>query len=343
MGRKAIRYGAIGIVAILVGRSVLSISIALWKAAFPAPPPPPTIGFGMLPAIQFPESDSVPSTYALETPTTRLPVFPDRAKVFFVPTNQPNLLADQDAKAVAAAYSFLQEPRVISLTEYRWTKNQPLLTTFTLDILDYTFTYYTDFHSRPELLIGAQPPDEFEAVQRTKTFLSQGGLLPADVATSSGTVTYLTNLGGSLEPASVVNDADYAQVVLARRPIDDIYPIISANGQPGTITAILTGAISGTDSIVQAESTYREIDRLGAETYPLRPIRDAWELVQANQAYIVNPAGLERVAIRRVELHYYESPEEQAYLQPVYAFFGDEGFVALTSALSSQFIERNPN
>lgn len=340
--RKAIKYVVIGLAAFLVARFLITTGIAIWRALNPPPPPPPTVGFGKLPALTLPESENKPQQYTLETATGKLPTFSDRAAVLFMPQKTPSLLADQEAREIAGEFGFRREPSALNQREYRWNRNEPLLSTLTLDIVDHTFTLYTDFLSRPELLLNTELPDDFAAVQLVKRHLSSAELLPPDVASASGKISYLKGLGGSLAPAVSYSDADFVQVDLFRSPIDGQYELITQDGTKGTISALLSGAFKGTDNIVQLEFHHHEADYLQPETYPLRSVREAWQVIQANEGYIINPQEVTTAVIRDVELMYYDDIDGQLYLQPVYVFKGDNDFQAITSALDQTYVERNP-
>src|SRR5690349_7238581 len=122
LGRQGLKFGGILLVALIVGRTFLTAFTAYWKATHPAPPPPPTVGFGLLPAIRFPDQplESRPKSYTLETATGRFPDFGDRAKVFFMPLNSPSLLDDERAKATAARFGFVFEPERLSARTYQF-------------------------------------------------------------------------------------------------------------------------------------------------------------------------------------------------------------------------------
>lgn len=342
ISKNVLKYGSIGIVTILFARFLLNTSITIYKNLNPPPPPPPTVGFGKLPALAFPDRETKPQEYRLETATGKLPSFEDRAKVFFIPETAPSLLTDQAVKEIAQNLGFTGQPSILDARTYRWSKNIPLISTITIDALDNTFTMYTDFLTRPELLIDAQLPDDFEGVATLKNFISRAGLLHSDIATVSGSIEYLKSLGTTLEPALSYSDAEFMRVDIFRRPIDQLYPMVTENGR-GTVSALIAGALGGEQSIVEIEYKHRAIDYIDTETYPLRSVSDAWQLVQANEGYVINPQEVSEVVVREVTLGYYDSLEPQAYLQPVYIFSGDEDVVIIVSAVDPVYIERNPN
>ncbi len=342
IGRQAVKFAVIGIVVLIVGRTLLTAAINFYVAMNPPPPPPPTVGFGILPAITFPATSQASSvtSYRLETPTGRLPAFGDRAKVFLMTKTRLGLLSDQKAKQIAAQYDFVFAPEVLDSTTYRWTKSQPLESTLQIDLNTFYLTMSTDYLSRPELLSRGELPSQVEAVSRVKAMLGAGGLLPADTATASADVTYLKALGGDLQPAVSFSDADYIEVDITRTPIDLKYRMYTPEGYKGTIHAIVAKGLQQNESIVKLELHHQEADYTQVHTYPLRPVDTAWRMLQAGQGYVVSSGGAATATIRTVSMGYYDSFDQQSYLQPIYVFEGDGGFLAYVPALDQTYIQK---
>lgn len=340
VGRKVVKFGLIGLVVLIVGRTLLTAAVTYYRAVNPPPPPPPTVGFGLLPKIEFPPQKSHQvTTYKLETPTGRLPNFGDRAKVFFMPQSSLGLLSDEKVKNIAAEYDFLFAPEVIDSRTYRWKKSQPLESTFQINAQTLQFTLNTDFLSRPELLSSNKLPQNSEAVSRVKSMLAAAQLLPEDMATAAGEAVYLKALGGELQSAAAYSDADFVQIDLNRTPIDGRYRMFSPEGYKGTVQAIVSGLFGGNDSIVQLDYNYHPVDYSQVETYPLRDPDSAWKLLQAGEGYIADPGVNPTATIRDVILGYYDSFTEQAYLQPIYVFIGDDGFLGYVPALDPTYTQ----
>lgn len=340
-GRLAVKYGLIGLVALMVGRTFFSALISFWKATHPAPPPPPTVGFGKLPAIAFDKQgeDDKPKSYSLELATADFPDFGDRAKVFFMPKAAPSLLADEAVKEIASTYGFIFEPEVLDSRTYRWTKSQPLEMSIKIDIQNNNFSLNSNYLTRPELLSNNKLPENFEAVTQVRSFLSAANLLSKDIATSSGKVSYLKSLGGELSEAFSLSDADFVQVDLDRTPIDGKYEMVSPDGRSGVVSVILTGALNGNNSIVDAEYHLKKVDYSQIETYPIRTVTSAWKILQAGEGYIADKGEDDEALIRKVELAYYDDWKEQSFLQPVYVFRGDSGFVGYVGAVDPLFVQ----
>lgn len=335
IGRQAVKFSVIALVVLIVGRTLLTAFANYWRATHPPAPPPPTMGFGPLPTIIFPSqsTDEKPKSYRLETSTGRLADFGDRAKVFLMTKTNLSLLADQRVREIASKYGFVFTPQILSTNVYRWTKSQPLESTLEINSKTFTMDLTTDFKSRPELLSGNKLPDAAAATSRVRSFLSSADLLAKDVATAEAKISYLKLLGSELQPAASFSDADFIQVDLNRTKVDGMYDFYTPNGTRGVIHAIVTGALNGNSSIVELAYHYFNVDYSQVHTYPLRSPDSAWRLLQSGEGYIANPGTGDTAVVRAVNLGYFESETEQAYLQPVYVFTGDNGFMGYVSAL----------
>ncbi len=341
--RQAVKYGSIALVVLIVGRVLLNGFTAYWKATHPEPPPPPTVGFGILPALRFDKrtQEEKPTNYKLETADGGIPDFGDRAKVFFMPKISANLLADQNAKNIASKYGFVFEPEVIGMETYRWNKSKPIASNLEMNIRNHNFKLTTNYLSHPEFLVNSQALSGSKAIERIKQFLKKSDLLPDDVASASAEVVYLKSLGGELAPAVSQSDADFIQVDLDRTPIDEIYKMYSPQGYKASIRAILTNAMDGNDSIVDFDMNYNQIDYEQVETYPLRSVQSAWQILQAGEGYIASKGKKDSVVIRRITLGYYDDFQEQNYLQPIYVFENeDDGFLGYVNALDPKYIQK---
>jgi hypothetical protein len=290
--------------------------------------------------LNFPEvlDENKPQTYTLELADGKFPDFGDRAKVFLMPKTPPNLLADQKVKELASKYDFTSPPQVLDSRTYRWTKSQPLEMTMQMDLQNTTFSIKSNFLSRPDLLLNNQLPENFEAVTTIKTILSGAGMLPDDVATNSGKVSFLKAIGGELQPAVSLSDADFLQIDLNRNLIDQQFDMFGPDGNRGVISAIMSGALTAGSGVVELEYHYFPVDYAQMETYPIRTADQAWRVLQAGEGYVARPSTSPNVIVRSAVLGYYEDWQEQEYLQPIYIFEGDGNFVGYVSALDPRFI-----
>lgn len=335
-GRNAIKYGAIGIVLLIVARFTLSTGMQIYKALNPPGPPPPTMGFGQLPTPTFPVQlpNERPSTFVLETVGQRFPSFGTQIPVYYIPGYEPDLLALDQAKEKAAQLGFLFEPEKVSNQVYRWRQQTPLPATLEMDIVNKTFDLETDWASSVTLLDKKFIPDEKQVTSELRTLLRTIGLTELDVATASPQITYLRALAGETKEANSISEADFVQADLYRVAPADLRSVTATPDQ-GVIRVIFSGSRNTGERVLSFQSHYYPVTWSDPQTYPLQSASQAWEQLLAGQGYVTRK-GKDTVSVRSVSLAYYEPPTPDAFYQPVYVFEGDNGFQALVPALDPQ-------
>lgn len=333
IGRLIVKFGGIALVLLMIGRMVINGATALWIATHPEPPPPPTQGFGPLPPIDFGSggSEVKPQLYQLELPRS-FPAVPDRAVVYRQSKSQLGLLSLEETQAHAQRLGFISQPIALDDSLYRWRKNGILNATVELDIITKNLEYQTDYLSRPEVQVNNDLPNSFDAVQTVKQFLSSTDLLPADMATAAGETEFLKISGGQLRPAVSLSDAQAVRVDIFRTPLFGLAGY-TGDGKTGLISAIVA-SLNGQPTVISLSLNYAPIDYTIPHTYPLRSPQEAWQAFQAGQGHVAAAQRADVATIRAVSLGYFESPA-QTYLQPIYIFSGDNGFIGYISALSS--------
>ena len=106
------------------------------------------------------------------------------------------------------------------------------------------------------------------------------------------------------------------------------------------ISIILSGSNNLKKRIIQFAYTYWTIDYQTSATYALKTSAKAWEDLQAGKGYIARyPANTSGAVVRSVYLAYYDSFDPQTYLQPVFVFEGDNGFLGYVPAVNSEWVE----
>ncbi len=335
--RKVIKFGAIFLVFLMVGRVALTSFIAFWKAANPPPPPPPSVGFGPLPKIIFPNQTSKPTSYRLETVGGTTPFITDRANVYFMPSVQANIRALERAnqKAVLLGYQF--EPEAIDSRRYRWTNTTPIVSTLEMDILTGTFSITTNWASYPTLLTNTRLASKEDSINQVKNLVIQAGAVSTDFKTASASAKYLKAIGGQYQEVSVAIDADFVQVDLFRPAVNPKYSSVTSKGKEGPVHAVITP----TGTILEMKMHLFPIETQPAEDYPLRSTAEAWQLLSNGEGYVAQKGELDTAIVRSIYMSYYEPDTEQPYYQPVYVFEGDKGFVGIVEAVDARCIQPN--
>lgn len=343
--RKVIRYGIIAFVLIVIGRIALIGAIDLYRNLRPSPPPPPTVNFGRLTALPFPDLNiELPElTFILDTPTGALPSFPDQMRVYYMPQKTANLFSVDRMRERARGLGFNTQPREESSTIYSFT-HATTPATLTMDVVYETFSLSFNL-AEDSSPLSTRAPDVQSATQMVRQRLTQAQSLPEDL---NGAVTheFLRVEGQNLVRALALSDAQLTKINLNRSSIKyseapeaPEYPSVSANPKEGNVWFIVSGNNDRERSLIAGEYRYFPIDYTKIETYPIKTAAQAFEELKAGGGYIAN-LGLNtdgQITIRSAHLAYYDPNVPYSYYQPVIVFEGDGEFVAYVPAVTNDY------
>ena len=338
--RRIIKFTVIFVFVFVFGKIILDFGLNLWKKLHPPPPPPPTVSFGQLPAIKFPkETANRPQEFQLQTPTGTFPQSKDRAKVYFMPSVKPNLLALDKAKELAKRLGFENEPIRINDKVFEWKKNNIGQTVLKMDIFSGSFNLSFDWKNDPSLLLEKNLPGKEQAKIEADNFLQRAGLKEKDLAKGKMKVSFLKVSGKKLFPALSVSEANFVQVEIFRQDYDEL-PVITLNPKKGIISLIFSGSTTEEKKLVKAEFNYFPVKTDSWGTYPLKTPAAAWEELKSGGGYIASFNNKENtVIIRRIYFAYLDTYEPQQFLQPVIVFQGDNDFFAIVPAITDEWLK----
>lgn len=340
VARKAVKYGAIGLVALMIGRVILTSAYTYWKALHPDPPPPPDVKFGRLPKLVFPQKEPVSMQYSLETRTGGLPGnMPTQFTVYFMPIKKPSLLAYDAAKNVATRLDFIAEPTKLSDDTYRWDSSDPIQSTFTINVITGAFVLNRRWQDDPGYTNPNLIFNDEQATDRVYNILSRLELLPEDIKEGEVTLNELKADKDQIVSAVSRSQAHFVRVNMYRKPIDEI-PVIYPRSDRGPISVILALQREEDKQYVNIDYNYYPVDRETSAVYPIISVAEAWKRLQAGASYVVNvKSNTATTVVRDISIEYYDAEEPQQYLQPVYVFRGDNDFVGIVPALSDAWVE----
>lgn len=332
--RKTVRYSIYAIIILIIGRIVLGIFISIAQQLFPAPPPPPTLSFGKLPALPFPEKKDLPSlTYTIQTPEGGLPAFSTQAKVYFMPQSRPDLLSLDKAKTKAASLGFTGTANQLNSAIYQFTSSNGF-STLQMNIVDGTFSigYNLNADSSP---LSQEPPAPEVAGSDAKNFLSSAGVLPDDL-TGPTTPELLKVQNKQLISAISLSDANLIKINLFRKDYDKI-PSVTKNPNQANVWAIISGGQG--KLVIGVQYYYYPVDETQFATYPIKTSDQALKDLQAGKGFIANLGDNNsgKIIIRRVYLAYFDSGVPMQFYQPIVVFEGDNGFVAYEPAVLTSY------
>lgn len=340
--RKAVRYGIYFIVFLMFARMALSVGAFLYKTLVPPRQAPPTVAFGPLPALVFPESPVKQAvSYTLETPTGGLPRTPNQLPVYYIKPPSATLFSADEATSKAMALGFQNRPNQLSQTLYEFV-HPSLPKAMEINIVsgDFSVSYNLSSDRSP---LQAVPPNEQEAIREASRILSSARSLPEDLSAGRTTVNFVKQVDQQLVPALSLSDAALTRVNFFRKGFgpEDAYQSVTATPGLANVWMLLSGDVSSSrqKQLVFAEYKYYQVDAEQSATYPLKTAEQAYQDLQNGQAFIArfNGAGVTSTKIRNVYLAYYDPNLPNSFYQPVFVFEGDSEFVAYVPAVTSEY------
>jgi hypothetical protein len=342
--RRAIHWGILGIIGYIILRIFWGVFIAAWLIVFPPKAPPPNHAFGMLPAVKFPDqtvaTGSARLTFTLDTIPGNVPTASETASVYFMPKNAPNLLALTKTQDFAKRFEFDPTPIPDTLKNiYRFNDAETILRKLRFDIVSNNFIIRYAFEQDVSLFTEKNLPIPEAAISESRSIMQTNDIYPPDIASGTVTSTNLKLLSNRLIKTTSLSQADAIRIDFSRRPIGDM-KIFTPEPDEGPISIIFSGSNSQKKRIVQFAYTYWPIEYGTSATYGLKKSSVAWQELQDGKGYIARyPKNGTVATVTNVYLGYFDSYEPQTYLQPIFVFEGEDGFLAYVSAIAPPWTE----
>ena len=338
--RRAINWLILGVIAYILLRIIWAIMISAIMYLFPPKAPPPNHAFGVLPRVKFPDqaSPSATITFKLETIEGNVPRASESATVYFMPKQAANLLALPRTQQFADKLRF--NPKEIQETKnlYRFNDQEFPLRTLRYDIitnnftLQYAYGYDQSIFTRETLTTDA-------AMQEAKNFFSNNSLMPSDFSQDNFSASYLTLVGDRLTDTPSITQANATRVNTRRSNIGGV-PIYYPDPEISPISIVFSGSPIEKKKILSVSYTYWPIEYQTHATYKIKQSQLAWQELQKGGGYIAHyPKEGTTITVRSVHLGYYDSVTPQTYLQPIFVFEGDDGFLGFVPAVSPPWVE----
>jgi hypothetical protein len=198
------------------------------------------------------------------------------------------------------------------------------------------FAYRLDWTQDKTIYSTHTVPLGNQAITEARNWLTGLGLLPSDLAIGRGEFGYLVATGSAMIPTELFYEANFTRVDLYRADLDELR-VMTAGGDTSPVSVVISG-LEAPRRIVAANYHYSQITENEFATYPLRGVQKAWNDLLAGQGYIAKKAG-SSVIVRKAGLAYFEANDPQGFLQPVYVFEGDAGFVGYVQAVADQYVQ----
>lgn len=330
--------GFLSLVFILITIKFVS---AVKESFFPSPPPPPTVSFGRLPKILFPQATQQIPTISINTPSGNLPDLGDRVSVYKLQQPQVSFASLDNAKAIAAKNNFLGNPSIISDTVYQWTNSSPISESLSLNIQTLDFLYTSDYLTNPQIIAATNLEDQPNAISTVTNFINSfEATLPDDIDQTKTQTSLFTIQNNTLVPAISLSDAQLIRVDFYQSNVNKI-PIY----YPHFPQSIMNGVVGSSDNgprVVTATFIHKDIDQQTNGTYPIKTATQALDELKKGEGSIANDDNPQKpVVVRNVSLGYYVSDDPgQQYLMPIIVFQGDNNFYGFVSAITAEWIQK---
>lgn len=341
--RTILKWGGLIVVAILISIFLFRFGKNAKEYFYPTPPSPPTVIFGKLPSIAFPNSISNEDfSYTVDTVSGFLPIFTDRAFVYEMIKDVPNLLNLERARAKVSEVGFENTSYTAVVekaqdnTTYQWTLKDIGGKSITMNIITNNFTLISPYLTNPAVVTPSIMPNEEQAIGTAETFLSQMELTPTDIDKEKYTTQLLSISNGILIPATSFSKTQLIRVNMFQSPLNSL-PIYYNNPLRANISFLIAGT-EYAGEVVQANYFHQKISQTSA-TYPIKTTDQAFAELKEGKAYIASYEGTTKdIQIKDMFLAYYMPANTIEYIEPIFVFTGNDKFYAYLPAITSQWV-----
>ncbi len=284
-------------------------------------------------------------TYQINTITGKLPVFPNRLRVYKMLAPEPDLLALQKARESARIAGFTQSEVLVGANVYSWANNSGgsitydiIAKTFQLSSgIGYTSTGYT-FSSNVSL------------GNKVTTYIRDLNASTDDL-TSTPKIVYFRSAENSLIPESNSGLAHIARVDFKQNDVKvdqfrfvtdtsqliEALPIYYEDPTTTNQTFMVKAGYNSQIQIISGIYSHFPVDYTQFGMYPLKSSTTAFTDLQAGKSFIVKKPSGTSIDITNVKLGYFIPKTAPEFLVPIYIFEGKD-FMAYVDALRGKVV-----
>lgn len=333
--RRIINWSIVALIVYIILRFFFGVVTTAIVRMLPPKQPKADNALGPLMPLQLPleASESAEIEYRLGTIDGTVPEASSTAKVYFMPKERPNLLGLNSSKALAAQFGFKGEPIEKEKTIYEWIDIADPLRKLVIDSVSKHLELTYDFGNDLTLFAEKNFPSKNTVITEAIKLLQKNTLFPADVSPFNARVTHLRLIGNALQETTSTTDIDAMKIDFFRMSVDGIL-VVSPDPTTGSISITLSGSSNPQKRIVHLSWRYWQIAYSLSGRYKLINAGTAWNTLLAGSGFVAaNPQKATKVTIRNMYLSYYDSYDSQLFLQPVFVFEGEGGFIAYVPAV----------
>lgn len=335
VSRNIIKFGGFGVLGLVLVYWGLGLAWMAYLKAFP-PYVAPTVRFGILPKIIFSQKDIAKKDFTMELPNDVFPKFKDQANVYVIYRSKSVIGALEEARKTAGLIGFKSSPTEVSTGVYQFA-DSATNRTLVMNVLGDSFKLNYDYLNDQSLLNPELLPNKEEAVAQAKALLSSAGKLYKDLDEGTNTIS-LWKIGfGELTEVKGLTDANIIRVDFFRKQLDGDRTIVSENLDKSSVSVLISGSSEASKKIVEVNYKYVNVDDSAPSTYPIKSPEVAFNDLKSGYYWPAKDVASSSVVIRKVSLAYFEPITPVQFLQPVYVFEGDGGFVAYVPAVTEKY------
>lgn len=335
--RKIIKYGGIGLVTFLIVWPIYTLAVSAYKAAHP-PYIPPTLKYGILPKIVFPEKQFEKKNFTFQLPNDTFPAFKDQQKVYVVYRSNSSFLALEEDTKTAKDFGFSGTPTEIQPGIYQF-KDETLNGTLTMNVLDGSFRLEYPYQNDQLLLNPKSVPTKEDAINEASRFLQSGGKMTDDLSGGEQKVSYWRIEFDGLKAVSSPSEANAVRVDFFRKNLEDNLAILSTEKDKASVSVLVSGSDVAGKKILDVSYKYTNIDRESYSTYPIKTTEQAVNDLKIGNYWPVSEVSTNDIIIRKIYLAYFEPVTLTNYMQPIFVFEGDNNFTAYVPAVVDKYVK----
>ncbi|MFA6250327.1 MAG: hypothetical protein WC686_02345 [Candidatus Shapirobacteria bacterium] len=312
-------------------------AIKAWEAAHPKLIKP-TVRYGLLPKIVFPEKQYEKKTFALELPNDAVPDLGDQMKVYLVFRPDKDVMAFEHDKQTAKNLGFAGEPVKIADGIYEFGNNN-LNYQLIMNVVEGSFKLQYPYKNDQTLMAMKKIPNKEQAISMARGYLSTAGKWSKDLEDGEQKVSFWKIEIDGLKAVSSQSEGNVARVEFFRKNLEDKFKIMSTNIAEAPISVMVTGMGDSQRNIVEFNFKYADIDREAFSTYPIKSTAAAIEDLKGGNYWPAVDTSSKTATIRKVYLAYLEPFTLTSFMQPIYVFEGDGNFVAYVPAVDRNWVK----
>lgn len=335
VSRQIIKFGGIFVIGFSLLWSLSAAGIKAYRAKYP-PYQPPTIRYGIIPKVKFPDKNFEKKQFTFEFANDKVPKFGDQAKVFVVYKPNSSFLALDYYSKIASNLGFTSKPIEVQTGVFEF-RNDNLNQKLTINVLDGSFLMKYPYENDQLLFYPENMPGKEAAILIADSYLDRANKLSQDLEKGQKIVSYWKIDGGRLVEALAQSDASFARVDYYREKLDENTTIVTSESGVAPISILVSGSQVEGRKVVEVKFQYANIERSSWSTYPIKTSQEAVEELKQGNYWPAADTETGQVVIRRLSLAYYEPFGLTNYMQPVFVFEGDGGFVAYVPAVTESY------